>query len=338
MALTTITTAGITAAAVTEPKLATTGTASSTTFLRGDMSWQVNAGGDVVGPGSSTNDALVRFDTTTGKLLQNSTATLSDAGTLTATAFAGPIAGAVTGNVTGNIDGIVGGTTPAAGTFTTFTSSGIDDNADAVAITIDSSERVGINQATPAHVLDVLVGTGSEAGINVKSSGASGNTSRLVSNAGDDGQLELLQSTGTSIVKLVGDATTENYVKATLNMYDNVVQRAEMKDYSETKVVLSAAATVDIDLATGNVFTLTPDQNTTFTFSNPAVSGKSCSFTLIWTQDSTDRTITWPGTVDWAGGSAPDVTSGSGKRDVYTFFSMDAGTIWYGFQAGADMS
>ena len=64
--------------------------------------------GDVVGPGSATNDALARFDTTTGKLIQNSTATLSDAGTLTATAFAG----ALTGNVTGNIDGTVGATTP----------------------------------------------------------------------------------------------------------------------------------------------------------------------------------------------------------------------------------
>ena len=68
--------------------------------------------GDVVGPGSSTNDALARFDTTTGKLLQNSTATLSDAGTLTATAFAGALTGNVTGNVTGNIDGTVGATTP----------------------------------------------------------------------------------------------------------------------------------------------------------------------------------------------------------------------------------
>jgi len=68
--------------------------------------------GDVVGPGSATDDALARFDTTTGKLIQNSTATLSDAGTLTATAFSGPITGAVTGNVTGNIDGTVGATTP----------------------------------------------------------------------------------------------------------------------------------------------------------------------------------------------------------------------------------
>ena len=41
--------------------------------------------GDVVGPGSSTDEALVRFDGTTGKLIQNSNATLTDAGALTLT-------------------------------------------------------------------------------------------------------------------------------------------------------------------------------------------------------------------------------------------------------------
>ena len=124
----------------------------------------------------------------------------------------------------------------------------------------------------------------------------------------------------------------------TLLMADQIIQKPEIKDYSETKTALSAAATVDIDLEDGNVFTITPDQDTTFTFSNPSPTGKACAFTLVWTQDSSDRTISWPGTVDWAGGSAPDVTSGSGKIDIYMFFTMDAGTIWYGFQAGADMS
>ena len=123
-----------------------------------------------------------------------------------------------------------------------------------------------------------------------------------------------------------------------LNVEDQVIQRAELKDYSETKAALSASASVTIDITNGNVFTITPDQNTTFTFSNPSPTGKSCSFTLVWTQDSSDRTITWPNSVKWAGGSAPDVTSGSGKIDIYTFFTLDAGTIWYGFQAGADMS
>lgn len=43
----------------------------------------------------------------------------------------------------GTINGTtIGASTPSTGAFTTFTSNGIDDNADATAITIDSSERV----------------------------------------------------------------------------------------------------------------------------------------------------------------------------------------------------
>ena len=154
--------------------------------------------------------------------------------------------------------------------------------------------------------------------------------------------------TGTTAELNTLDVTTQGTAEASkvvtsdgslvTNFADGVVQRPEVKDYSETKTALSAAATVDIDLTTGNVFTITPDQNTTFTFSNPSPTGKSCSFTLIWTQDGSDRTIAWPGTVDWKDGTAPDVTSGSAKRDIYTFFTIDAGTIWYGFQAGTDMS
>jgi hypothetical protein len=64
-----------------------------------------------------------------------------------------------------NLDGavidssVIGGTTAAAGTFTTFTSNGIDDNADATAITIDSSENVGIGTSSPSQKLEVLDGS-----------------------------------------------------------------------------------------------------------------------------------------------------------------------------------
>lgn len=48
-------------------------------------SWKTlgTGAGDVVGPASATDNAIARFDTTTGKLIQNSTATLSDLGYLT---------------------------------------------------------------------------------------------------------------------------------------------------------------------------------------------------------------------------------------------------------------
>ena len=102
------------------------------------MSWQANAGGDVVGPGSSTDDALVKYDGTTGKAVQNSNATLTDAGLLTVTNVAGTLNTAAQPNITslgtiaslvattadinaGTVDAVIGGTTPAAGTFTTVT-------------------------------------------------------------------------------------------------------------------------------------------------------------------------------------------------------------------------
>jgi hypothetical protein len=61
--------------------------ATSSTFWRGDGVWSSPAGGgDVVGPASSTDNAFARFDSTTGKLIQNSTgATLSDTGAATFT-------------------------------------------------------------------------------------------------------------------------------------------------------------------------------------------------------------------------------------------------------------
>lgn len=58
-----------------------------------------SGGGDVTGPASSNDNALARFDGTGGKTIQNSGATLSDAGVITAT-----FSGNLTGNVTGNAD------------------------------------------------------------------------------------------------------------------------------------------------------------------------------------------------------------------------------------------
>jgi hypothetical protein len=69
---------------------------AGSTFMRTDSGWvmtdstgaQQSSGGggggsgDVVGPGSATDDAIARFDTETGKLIQNSLATVDDAGTV----------------------------------------------------------------------------------------------------------------------------------------------------------------------------------------------------------------------------------------------------------------
>jgi len=73
----------------------------------------------------------------------------------------------------------------------------------------------------------------------------------------------------------------------------------------------------------------------TFTFTNPPGSGDAGSFTLILTNGGS-QTVNWPASVNWAGGTAPTLTS-SGV-DVLTFITVDAGTTWYGFATGLDMS
>lgn len=72
-------------------KLANTGTK----YLRDDGTWQVvSAGsGDVVGPASSTDNTIPRFDSTTGKLLQGSVAILGDDGTFYLEGIAGQTPG-----------------------------------------------------------------------------------------------------------------------------------------------------------------------------------------------------------------------------------------------------
>jgi len=62
-------------------------------------------GGDVVGPASATDEALVRFDGTTGKLVKNSGATLDDSGNLSASNLSGTNTGDQTIALTGDVSG-----------------------------------------------------------------------------------------------------------------------------------------------------------------------------------------------------------------------------------------
>ena len=49
------------------------------------------------------------------------------------------------------------------------------------------------------------------------------------------------------------------------------------------------------------------------------------------------HTITWPASVDWAGGTAPDAPA-SGETDMLGFITHDGGTTWYGFLSGDALS
>ena len=121
---------------------------------------------------------------------------------------------------------------------------------------------------------------------------------------------------------------------ATVNHVDKIIQRPEIKDYAETVNAIgnTGGGTQSIDLSLGNVVTATQNTSaTTYTFDNPSATGKSCSFTLILTNGGSNGSTVWPAAVDWKDGTDPTLTS-SGV-DVFTFMTVDAGTIWYGFHS-----
>ena len=125
-------------------------------------------------------------------------------------------------------------------------------------------------------------------------------------------------------------------LNATANFSDNIVQRATLKDTSETVVALGdlGGGTDDLDLSLGNVFTATVSTSTqTLTFSNPAASGTCYTFMLILTNGGS-QTVNFPGTVDFAGGSAPSLTA-SGV-DILLFTTVDAGTTYHCIVSSTD--
>ena len=94
-----------------------------------------------------------------------------------------------------------------------------------------------------------------------------------------------------------------------------------------------------LDMTTGGFFATSLNNNiTSFTVTNIPVSGNLGIIVLELTADGTARTVTWTfnniantdKTVDWAGGTAPTMSSANNDRDTFVFFTYDGGDTWSG--------
>jgi hypothetical protein len=107
-----------------------------------------------------------------------------------------------------------------------------------------------------------------------------------------------------------------------------------LTNYAETTYAYGNTGTSpNLALSNGNFVTATLTASATFTFtltSTPAASG-TFAFTLFLSNDATSgRTIVWPTSVKWPGGTIPSRTTTASRTDVYTFFTINNGTNWYG--------
>jgi len=155
-----------------------------------------------------------------------------------------------------------------------------------------------------------------------------------------------IQGNGTGTVA-IGDntaitgtltATGIQTLAAAIAGADNQIGRVNLIDYGEVTNAIGSTGggTQDIDLTLGNNVVATVDTSAnTFTFSNPTASDELCGFTLFLTNGGS-QTVNWPGTVDWAGATAPTLTTSG--LDILVFVTTDGGSIWHGMVASADSS
>ena len=332
----------------------------SSAFDEGDFT----AKGQLLGASASATTGILAAGTNDYVLTADSTQTL---GVKWASPTTGDITGVTAGtNIGGGgssgtvtvilaIDAAVEAGSSGSGVDVTFHSATAGDY-----MMWDASEEKliieGTNAATALEVTagNVVIGDGT---LTIGSDGAGEDVVFYSDTAGDnltwDSSAKKLIITGTdSSTALdvadgnvsITDGLTVSGTTAlsTTGFGDATVSKAMMKDYSETTNAIGAtSATQDIDLEDGNVVTATLSvATTTFTFSNPIASDDSTSFTLILTQDGTgSRAVTWPASVDWAGGTAPTLTTTATTGvDILTFMTVNAGTTWYGFVAGQAMA
>jgi hypothetical protein len=141
-----------------------------------------------------------------------------------------------------------------------------------------------------------------------------------------------------TVMQLMCDGT--NIVEATTaakSLYVGQISR-------ERQLVPASGSSVALDLSLYNVFDVTLTANCTFTFTNPPVSGREATFTLILRQNGTGGwSSTFPVSVTYWQGTAglttaPSLTTTASYVSVLNFLTVDGGTSYGGWLNGSGVA
>jgi hypothetical protein len=153
---------------------------------------------------------------------------------------------------------------------------------------------------------------------------------------GSAGQLFSITNDLTGSIFSVNDVSGIPSIEVFANGQINMAQfggTVLLASYEETVIANTITAnTHAVDLSLGNMFNLTlANASITISFTNPPANGISSSLTLHCKQDGTgSRVITWPASVKWPNASAPTMSTGANKIDVFSFFTLDGGATYLG--------
>ena len=284
------------------------------------------------------------------------------AGIITGTSFSGSGSG-ITGLTNSNLSGSAGITTAnlaqstisgislggTLGTLTLATSgTGLSGSASYTGATGQTftvtSNAVSTNTASTIVARDA--GGGFVAGI-VTAGTFSGNVVGNINGSGISTLSSVIVGSATTItsggVNAIGVVTATSHDTKGSGSYKiggtdiitsgRVIQYATLQGYAEKRYAFGNTGTAPtLDLSNGNFVTATLTGNATWVFSLGSVpTGDTVAFTLHLTNDATaGRTITWPLSVVWPNGVVPTRTTTANRTDVYTFYTFNGGSTWYG--------
>lgn len=226
----------------------------------------------------------------------------------------------------------------AANNIATTLASGINDTATSLTVASatgfpDAPFRITIHTGDPAdgEIIEVTGKSGT-----TFSPISRGQESTTPSSWSEGATIEMLGTAGmyNELLESIEEDTSPK-LGGNLDAADYIVGKPVIKDYAEAvKAHGTTGGSITCNLEDGNIHTITLNAATTFAFSNPPASGKAGSLTLIINQGTTAYAVTWPSSVDWSGGSAPDLSTVSTDY-VLVFLTTDGGTTWRGWLSGS---
>ena len=250
--------------------------------------------GDMNGPAGATDNAVVRFDSTTGKLTQNSSVTISDTGTVAGARFTS------TGLLLGDAD---------SSHHLTIQNNSSLNAARILGIAVDNTDRsISLSGNLTVSANSAIGGTAYVVGGTNVAIGDGGTGADSASAAFD----ALKQSATTTVEGVVSFATTAQIYAATADNDRHMISTAAL-EAAAAFVALTDAATVALDWDAGINFTLVLAGDRTLAIPSNAQPGTWRSIRVLG-DGGTARTLNYQSGYRGGESAKTDITNAKNYR------------------------